>query len=69
MKVQTQFEVNHFKTFVNTNALPVKMTITDVKDGFFITKVNGEEFEVHEDVLTDISIACRSMKIESKIFQ
>lgn len=69
MKVQSNFEVKHFKKFVNDNALPVKMTITDVKDGFFVTKVNDEEFEVHEGVLTDISIACRSMKIESKIFQ
>lgn len=69
MKVQSKLQVKHFKAFINNNIIPTKMTITDVKDGFFITKVNGEEFEVHEDVLTDISTACGSMKIESKIFQ
>lgn len=69
MKVQTDFEIKHFITYVNVNLVPVKMNVLDHKDKFFITKVNGEDFEIHEDVLTCLQTNCPSMKVEYKMLQ
>ena len=67
MRVQTEFEIKHFITFVNINIAPVKMTIIDFKDTFYITKVNGDDFEIHEMALTALQSNCPAMQVENKL--
>ena len=69
MRVQTDFEIKHFITYVNTSLVPVKMDVLVHQYKFFIAKVNGEDFEIHEDVLTCLQSNCPAMKVEYKVMQ
>ena len=69
MKVQTKFEIKHFIKYVNENLAPVTMDIIDYTDNFFKTIVNGENFHIHEDILTFIQTRCPAMKSVYKVLQ
>ena len=62
-------EIKHFITYLGMNGLPTSMTVLGRDKEFHVTKVNGEDFEVHEDALPLIQIKCPKLKITNKILQ
>lgn len=69
MKVESKFEVKHFVTYLGMNGLPTKMEILGKEGKFHKTKVNGEDFEVHEDALSLIRVKCPSLSVVNKMLQ
>ena len=67
MKVQTEFEIEHFITHVST--LYAVIQLVDKKGEFYVAHVNSDTFEVHEDIIRDIRLKCQNIMIEFKIIQ
>lgn len=69
LRVNSELELKHFITYIGLDYRKNTLTLLDRNGEFHVADIDGELFEIHEDLLHLIAIKCGDLQINNRVLQ